>query len=413
MAKTANSTIDIKRMKEKFVALAKYGAADHGGMSRLALSDADKQARDLFVSWMEAVGLTVTFDDGGNIYGYRAGLEPEADAVMMGSHLDTVFEGGQFDGITGVMGALEVLETLNSHSIKTRRPLILVVFTNEEGARFQPALLGSGLATGKFTKEFVYSRQDKEGKLFADELARSGYQGEEKNRLKPPYAYLELHIEQGPVLDAEHLSVGVVEGINAMIWHEVTIYGQPDHAGPTPMNMRHDAMAAAARIISQVQELAYVLGHDTVTTVGQIKVEPNIVNVIPGKVSFTVDIRNARNEIMEQGTAALQQIVRHIAEQEKVDYSLQEMWRVDATLFNAHVVGTVEDEVKKLGYAYKRMTSGAGHDSQYLAQIAPAGMIFVPSIAGKSHTEIEKTSWEDIEHGVQVLFNTALKLANE
>jgi N-carbamoyl-L-amino-acid hydrolase len=400
-------------MKEKFTALAQYGAANHGGMSRLALSDADKQARDVFVSWLEEAGLTVSFDDGGNLYGYRAGLDPEANAVMIGSHLDTVFEGGQYDGITGVMGALEVMDTLCDRNTKTKRPLILAVFTNEEGARFQPALLGSGLATGKFTKEFVYSRQDKDGKLFADELVRIGYQGEEKNRLKPPHAYLELHIEQGPVLDAEKLSLGVVEGINAMTWYEVTIYGQADHAGPTPMNMRHDALAAAVRIISQVQELAYVLGHDSVTTVGQLKVEPNIVNVIPGKVSFTVDIRSARNEALEQGSAALQQIVRHIAEQEKVEFSISEMWRVDATKFNPHIVDTVEAEIRSLGYTYKRMTSGAGHDAQYMAQIAPTGMIFVPSIGGKSHTEVEKTSWADIENGVQVLLNTACKLANE
>lgn len=409
---TERAAVNIARMKEKFMTLAQIGAAENGGMSRLALSDADKQARDLFISWLKEAGLTVTYDDGGNIYGYREGTDAGKPAVLMGSHLDTVFQGGKFDGIVGVMGALEIMDTLAATGIKTKRPVALAVFTNEEGARFKPALLGSGLATGQFTKEFVYSRQDKDGNLFGDELQNIGYKGEEGNRLKPPQAFLELHIEQGPVLDAENLSVGVVEGILAMTWHQITITGQADHAGPTPMSMRHDALMAAARIINKARALAGTLGQDSVVTVGQVFVEPNIVNVIPGKVTFTVDIRNAVTEIVDKGGAALQELVEQIAREEQVEYSISELWRVPATIFDEGLVNIIEEEVKALKYPYKRMTSGAGHDSQYLAKITPTAMIFVPSIGGKSHTEIEATSWEDIERGVQVLFNTALKLAN-
>ncbi|HHW43103.1 MAG TPA: Zn-dependent hydrolase [Desulfotomaculum sp.] len=403
--------INLSRMLERFNTLARFGATERGGLSRLALSDADKEARDQFVSWLIEAGLAVRVDDAGNIYGRREGTNSVAPAVLMGSHLDTVYKGGRFDGVIGVLGAFEVVETLNDYGVQTRAPLELVVFTNEEGARFQPALLGSGLITGYFTRDFVYSRRDQDGKTFGEELERIGYKGKEENRPGPLEAYLELHVEQGPVLEAEGLSVGVVEGIQGMVWLKVTIWGDADHAGPTPMEMRRDSMVAAARIISRVRELSYQLGKGTVTTVGHLCLEPNIVNVIPGKTVFTIDMRNPRDEIIEQGISAVKEIIARICENEKVSYMIDELWRVGATSFDLRVVQTVEDSVRERGYSYKRMISGAGHDAQYMARVTPVGMIFVPSIGGKSHTEEEAAPWDDIERGVNVLLTSALKLA--
>lgn len=403
--------INLARMQDRFNSLASFGATEQGGLSRLALSDADKQARDQLVVWLKEAGLSVRIDDVGNIYGRREGTNPEAAPVLIGSHLDTVFQGGRFDGITGVLGAFEIMETLNDNQVKTHSPLEVVVFTNEEGARFQPPLLGSGAVAGAFTREFVYSRQDRNEKTFEQELKRIGYQGKEENRPHNVSSYLELHIEQGPVLESRGISVGVVDGIQGMVWLEVTVHGQADHAGPSPMDMRHDSLVASARIIEKVCDLAYELGQGSVTTVGRIKVEPDIINVIPGKTVFTVDIRNAQDEIVDQGIVLFKNMVEQICKQEQVGFEIKQIWKVPATPFDPKVIKAVEESVQELGYSYMHITSGAGHDAQYMAKFAPTGMIFVPTVNGKSHCQEESANWEDIERAVNVALGTVLNLA--
>lgn len=403
--------VDVSRLREHFFAMARIGATPEGGVTRLALTDEDKAGRDLYLGWLKAAGLAHRLDDVGNIYGRREGSDPTAPAVMLGSHLDTVTQGGKYDGTLGVMAALEVVRTLNDAGIRTRHPLELTVFTNEEGARFQPALLAAGVVAGKFDLDYAYSRTDSGGKTFGSELERIGYKGSRANRPGPLKAYLEFHIEQGPVLEAAGLSVGVVEGIQGQIWLEVTVSGQADHAGPTPMPMRRDSLVAAARIIAGIRNLAYLIDPEAVTTVGRIKVQPDIINVIPGRTVFTIDIRHPRDELVDLGTAMARRTIERICREERVECRVEEMWRMPTTRFDPVVVDAVERATRELGYSYRRMMSGAGHDAKYMADIAPTGMIFVPTVNGKSHCEEEAAPWEDIEKGANVLLQTTLALA--
>jgi beta-ureidopropionase / N-carbamoyl-L-amino-acid hydrolase len=402
--------IDLKRLEQSMDELGAVGATERGGLTRLALSDEDRRGRDLLVRWMREAGLRVTVDQMGNIFGERAGTAA-LPPVMMGSHADSVPTGGKYDGQLGVLCGLEAIRTLNDRKLRTRHPVTLVIFTNEEGARFQPAMIASGVMAGKIALEDAYNARDKDGLRLVDELERIGYLGSEPCVPRPLRAYLELHIEQGPFLEEEGLSVGVVEGIVAIAWSRLTIHGVQDHAGPTPMRIRHDALVAAAEVVTGVRRLARDIGGDLVTTVGNLTVHPNIVNAIPGKVTMSIDMRDPKSDTLDRAQPMLDALVRDACEREGVRYELEHYWRMPYTPFAPEVVDTVERAAEASGGAYRRIRSGAGHDAQYMAAIAPAGMIFVPSHDGRSHCEEEFTAIADIEAGANTLFLAMLELA--
>src|SRR3990167_9234078 len=327
----------------------------------------------------------------GNISGGRPGSEP-LPPVMMGSHVDSVPTGGKYDGQLGVLCALEAIRTLNDERVRTRHPVTLAIFTNEEGARFQPAMIASGVMAGKIALEDAYNARDRDGIRLVDELERIGYLGAEPCIARPFRAYLELHIEQGPRLEEEGLAVGVVEGIVAISWSRLTIHGVQDHAGPTPMRIRHDALVAAAEVIGGVRRVAREIGGDPVTTVGSLVVSPNIVNAIPGRVALSMDLRDPQDATLDRALPLLDRLVREACEREGVRYELEHYWRVPRTPFDSGVVAAIERAAKASGAPWRRILSGAGHDAQYMAAIGPAGMIFVPSRAGRSHCEEDRKS---------------------
>jgi len=403
--------IDRKRLEQTIEELGRIGATERGGLTRLALTDEDKRGRDLMVRWMREAGLRVTVDQMGNIFGERPG-EAGRPPVMMGSHADSVPTGGKYDGQLGVLCALETIRTLNDHRARTRHPVTLVIFTNEEGARFQPAMIASGVMAGKIALEDAYNARDKDGLRLVDELERIGYLGAEPCVPRPLRAYLELHIEQGPLLEEEGLAVGVVEGIVAISWSRLTIHGVQDHAGPTPMRIRHDALVAAAAVVTGVRGIARELGGELVTTVGNLTVSPNIVNAIPGKVALSIDMRDPLDATLDRALPMLDTVVREACASEGVRYELEHYWRVPRTPFDRDVVAAVERAAKATGAGYRRILSGAGHDAQYMAAIGPTGMVFVPSRGGRSHCEEEFTGMDDIEHGANTLLGAAVELAS-
>ncbi|HEX3175986.1 MAG TPA: Zn-dependent hydrolase [Methylomirabilota bacterium] len=402
--------IDAARLAQSIEELGRIGATPRGGLTRLALTDDDRRGRDLMVRWMREAGLRVTIDQMGNIFGERAGTE-RVPPVMMGSHIDSVPTGGKYDGQLGVLCALETVRALNDHSVRTRHPVTVAIFTNEEGARFQPAMLASGVMAGKIALEDAYNARDKDGLRLVDELERIGYLGAEPCVPRPFRAYLELHIEQGPVLEEAGLQVGVVDGIVAIAWSRLTIRGVQDHAGPTPMRIRHDALVAAAEVVGGVRAIARELGGDLVTTVGNLTVQPNIPNAIPGTVTLSIDMRDPRTETLDAARARLDALVRAACEREGVRGELDHYWRVPYTPFAPDVVAAVERAAVASGARHRHILSGAGHDAQYMAAIGPAGMIFVPSRGGRSHCEEEFTAMDDIAHGATTLFLAAVDLA--
>src|SRR5215475_11938120 len=402
--------IDRKRLEQSIDELGRIGATPRGGLTRLALTDEDKRGRDLMVRWMRDAGLRVTVDAMGNIFGERPGREP-LPPVIMGSHVASVPTGGKYDGQLGVLCGLETIRALNAHGIRTRHPVTLAIFTNEKGARFKPAMIASGVMAGKIALEDAYNARDKDGIRLVDELERIGYLGSEPCVPRPFRAYLELHIEQGPFLEEEGLAVGVVEGIVAIAWSRLTIHGVQDHAGPTPMRIRHDALVAAAEVIGGVRRIAREIGGELVTTIGNLVVTPNIVNAIPGKVTLSIDMRDPSDATLDRAQARLAPIVREACEREGVRYELENYWRVPYTSFDREVVDTVERAARSTGARYRRIRSGAGHDAQYMAAIGPTGMVFVPSHDGRSHCEEEFTAIDDIEHGARTLLIAAVELA--
>jgi len=406
--------INLDRMQRRLAALTTpaLGGTPAGGMSRLALTDTDRDARDLFITWLREERLEPRVDDFGNIYGRRAGTAPALPPVLVGSHLDTVPGGGRFDGIVGVVAALEVASALNEAEIETRHPLDIVNWTNEEGARFTPAMLASGAVTGVFTREWVYARTDRHGLTFGDELTRIGYRGEEAARPSAIAASLELHIEQGPILEAGGESVGIVEGVVGIRWCSVTVRGQSAHAGPTPMAVRHDAMVAAARMVVAARDLARARG-DINATVGNLIPEPGVINVIPPTVTFSLDLRGRVDATLE---AVVNDDLRErfdtIAREEGITYDLTVDWSVPPTPFAAAIKDRAEALCRERGYSARRLWAGAGHDSQYLARVTQAAMIFTPTIGGLSHCETEDAPWPDIAKATDIMLALAVELAN-
>ncbi len=403
--------INRQRLEESIHDLGRIGETPRGGLTRLALTEEDRLARDRMVEWLRAAGCRVTVDQMGNIFGERGGT-PGAPPVLIGSHVDSVPTGGKYDGQLGVLCGLEVIRTLNDHGVRTKHPVTLVIFTNEEGARFQPAMIASGVMAGKIPLEQAYNTRDRDGVRLADALERIGYTGPEPCAPRPMRAYLELHIEQGPVLEEARLPVGVVEGIVAISWSRVTVHGVQAHAGPTPMHRRRDALVAAAEIVSGVRRIATEIGGSLVTTVGTLAVSPNITNAIPGRATLSIDMRDPLDATLARAREMVDRLVHEACRREGVRYELEHYWQVPRTDFAPEVIAAVERAAQEVtGGRYRRMLSGAGHDAQYMAAIGPAGMIFVPSRGGLSHCEEEFTPMDDIEPGANTLLLAALDLA--
>ncbi|MCQ3813827.1 MAG: Zn-dependent hydrolase [Acidimicrobiia bacterium] len=408
--------INIDRLLERLDDLAKIGAIENtDGCSRLALTDEDKEGRDLVVTWMRDLGMDITIDGIGNVVAVWTGphTDPTLKPVMTGSHIDTVKTGGRYDGNLGVLAGLEVVETLAEAGISTRHPLAVGFFTDEEGSRFPPDMLGSLVYVGGMSLEDGLDTVGIDGAVLGDELERIGYRGGAPCPAVAPHAFVELHIEQGPVLEAEGVTIGAVESVQGISWTEITIKGQSNHAGTTPMHLRRDPGYAAARIATFVRELALELGGRQVATVGQIKLHPNLVNVVAANATITVDLRNTEEAILQQAEQRLVEFCDRLAEDEKVTITTRSLARFEPVVFDPEVVDRVAHTAAELGYSVKRMPSGAGHDAQMLARVCPTAMIFTPSWEGLSHNPFEFTAPEDLEAGTNVLLHVLAALANE
>jgi N-carbamoyl-L-amino-acid hydrolase len=402
------------RLWRSLMDLASIGATPKGGVRRIALTDEDKLGRDQFAAWCREAGLTLRIDEVGNMFARRAGSDPDAPAVATGSHIDTQPSGGKFDGNFGVLAGLEVMRTLNDRGITTRAPLEVVVWTNEEGTRFTPVMMGSGAFAGLFAPDFVHAQRDGAGLSVGDELRRIGYLGPQRCGEVPGgryAAYFEAHIEQGPVLEAAGLPIGVVSGALGQRWFDVTVTGMDAHAGPTPMPLRRDAMLGAARMVEAVNRIALAEAPHGRGTVGFMQVVPNSRNVIPGKVAFSVDLRNLTQQGLGRMEEALRTSFAQIAQDTQVEVELRQVVQFDACHFDAECVASVRAAAGQLGLPHMDVVSGAGHDAVYLAQVAPTGMIFVPCKDGISHNEIEDALPEHIEAGANVLLLAMLERA--
>lgn len=403
---------DIKRMEEKITAFGGFGDTGHGGITRFSLSPAAIQARNEIKLRMTRLGLDFKTDDLGDIYCTLPGTDPDAKVIMSGSHCDSVRQGGNYDGILGVLTAMEVIETIVTKKIPHRHPIQLVVWTNEEGALYEPAMMCSGIICGKFKKEEMFASvaKDGSGKTFGQALSESGFLGEEKNRIEPSKteALVELHIEQGPVLEAGEYDVGVVEGVVGMINYEFTFHGQADHAGTFPMPYRKDALFAASQALLFLHEEFDKIGDkELVYTTGKISCHPNIHTIIPDEVKFTLDVRHQNPEIIKKCVEIIKSMPKEWA---NCTMSYKEAWARNTVTFHKEWVDDVENAAQKLGYKSYKMYSGAGHDAQYLSEIVPTTMIFVPSKGGHSHCELEYSPVEWCWKGANVLLNTILEI---
>ena len=394
------------RLQQTIEHFSQFGATENGGVTRLSLSEEDLAARQYFRECCEALGMEVKMDDMANMYAVLPGKH-DLPPIVMGSHLDSVVKGGRFDGVLGVLTALEAVRTIVDNDIELDAPLMIVNFTNEEGARFEPAMMSSGVITGKFEKETMLRSADREGVTFADALSKSGYEGEVENRLKEAYAYLELHIEQGPVLEAEGFEIGVVEGVMGMVCYEIRIKGESNHAGTTPMTMRKDPMLLAAKLISYLDQELGEVDETLVYTFGRMNATPNIPTVIPNEVIFTIDSRHQNPKVMEQVESILSGLPK---EDGGCTVKATKLWGRDTVHFAPDICEEVEAACERFGYSSRRIYSGAGHDAQFIASVVPSVMIFVPSVGGKSHCEEEETSYEECARGADVLLESVLML---
>ncbi|WP_336036222.1 M20 family metallo-hydrolase [Halobacterium yunchengense] len=407
--------IDTDRFRERFEAYAEFGATDAGGLHRLALSDADRRARDRFVEDLRDAGLDVRIDELGNVFGrYEAG-DPDAAPVLVGSHLDSQPYGGRFDGQLGVLTALEAVQAIAESPVEPDRPVEVVNWTNEEGTRFQPSMMGSSGYVGYEPVEELLDATDRDGVSVREELERIGYDGDAP--CEPPeagvHSFLELHVEQGPVLDDEGVPVAIVDGVYGLSWLRVTVDGEANHAGPTPMHDRSDALAAATDAIREVNRLPQQLSADAVATVGELAVEPNSINVIPARAEFTVDLRSYDDDAVDRGVERVEAEVAAACDRHGADYEVERVSRHHSLSFSDRVRDAADRGVAAAGVDARHLVSGAGHDAQHLQTLTDAGMLFVPSVDGYTHTEAEYTEWADCVAGARAFAHTALELATE
>lgn len=403
--------VSANRLYDSLMDLARIGATEKGGSCRLALTELDGQGRDLVTQWMREAGMSIHIDQVGNIFARRAGLDDSLPAVMTGSHIDTQPTGGKFDGCFGVLAGLEVIRTLNDHGVQTRAPLEVAIWTNEEGTRFVPVMMGSGAFIGRFAVADVLATTDKDGLAVADELKKIGYAGDLPVGQRKVGAYFEAHIEQGPILEAEDKTIGVVTGSLGLRWYDVAVTGMEMHAGPTPMTSRRDALYASTVIMQDVVDYARQHAPHGRGTVGLANVFPGSRNVIPGKVTFTVDYRHPDAAVLQQMHERLESVCERVAQEHKVDVKVTEVSYFPPTPFNKKMVDAVRDAAAANGFSYMDIVTGAGHDAVHMASVAPTAMVFVPCKDGISHNEIEDATPEDLGAGAQVLCDAMLSAA--
>ena len=403
--------MSIERLSERLDALAAIGDTGDGGCARLALTPQDAAGRDLVLTWMRDLGLDITIDGIGNVVATQPGFDPLIAPVMTGSHIDTVRTGGRYDGNLGVLAGLEVIEALRAAEYQLDRPVAVGFFTNEEGARFAPDMLGSLVFAGGLQLEAALDICDVDGATVGDELRSIGYAGIGACPARPPHAFVELHVEQGPVLEAEELALGAVTGVQGIAWQELTIVGQSNHAGTTPMSLRHDAAYAAAAITTFVRELAVRMGPPQVGTVGVIDLHPDLVNVVAATARLTVDLRNTDDQLLGDAEARLARFIAELSEREGVTITSRPLARFEPVIFDERVISLIETIAESRGRSVRRMPSGAGHDAQMLARLCPTGMIFVPSAGGISHNPAEYTAPADLLAGAEVLLDVLVELA--
>ncbi|HWB51983.1 MAG TPA: Zn-dependent hydrolase [Stellaceae bacterium] len=409
-----NLTVNGERLWASLMELARIGATAKGGVCRLAASDLDAAARRLFIRWCEEARCTVTVDRIGNIFARRPGRNPALPPIVTGSHLDTQPTGGKFDGAYGVMAGLEVVRTLNDLGYETEAPIEIVAWTNEEGARFSPAMVGSGAFTGVFDLESALATADNNAPelTLGGELRRIGFAGEAPVGEHPVAAYFEAHIEQGPILEAAGLPIGVVTGAQGQRWYEVTVTGQEAHAGPTPMPRRRDALVGAARMIDAVNRIGHAHAPHACATVGFIQSSPNSRNTVPGKVFFTIDFRHPDDATLTAMDQALRTACAEAAATQNLDVEVKEFWYFPPTPFDRRMVGAVRAAAAAQNLPHQDIISGAGHDAVYMAKVAPTAMIFVPCVGGISHNEVEDAKPDDLTAGCAVLLNAVLDCAS-
>lgn len=406
-----NLRIDGDRLWDSLMDMAKIGPGVAGGNNRQTLTDEDAEGRALFKSWCDDAGLSMGVDTMGTMFMTREGTDPDALPVYVGSHLDTQPTGGKYDGVLGVLGALEAVRSMNDLGIRTKHPIVVVNWANEEGARFAPAMLASGVFAGVHSQDYAYGRKDLEGKTYGAELERIGWKGDEEVGARKMHAYYELHIEQGPILEAEGKDIGVVTHCQGLWWLEFTLTGREAHTGSTPMEMRVNAGLAMARILEMVQEVAMAALPGAVGGVGQMQFSPNSRNVLPGTVVFTVDIRSPDQAKLDGMRAEIEKRAAAICEEIGVGCAVEAVGHFDPVTFDPELVGNVRKAAEELGYSHMNLISGAGHDACWAAKVAPATMVMCPCVNGISHNEAEEISKEWATAGAEVLFRAVLETA--
>jgi N-carbamoyl-L-amino-acid hydrolase len=411
MSDLSNVRINGQRLWDSLMEMGKIGGTPKGGCKRLTLTDVDKQGRELFRAWCEQAGCSLKIDEMGNMFAHRAGVEDDLPPVVLGSHLDTQPTGGKFDGVLGVLGALEVVRSLNDLKIKTRYPIEVANWTNEEGSRFAPAMISSGVFAGVYTKEFAYSRLDPDGKKLGDELARIGFKGSEPVGGRPVHAYFELHIEQGPILEDEGYDVGIVTHGQGQRWYELKLTGFESHAGSTPMPVRKDALLGAARVVELVNAIGLSKAPLGVSTCGMINAYPNSRNVIPGEVFLACEFRHPIDATLSEMDAALHEGVKAIADKIGLTYDLKQVFYYAPVPFDAECIAAVRRAAQRFGYSHRDIVAGAGHDACYMARVTPTSMVFTPCVDGVSHNESEDIKLEWSTAGANVLLHAALEKA--
>ncbi|MDV4154786.1 Zn-dependent hydrolase [Rhizobium brockwellii] len=407
-------SIDVARLLGRIRTLGEIGRDTDGRLIRLAASDTEKLGRDRFVGWIQGAGLEVAVDRIGNIFGiWKPEGTVDAAPLMLGSHIDTVIGAGIYDGCYGTLSGLEVIETLKAEGLTPSRPIVVAAFTNEEGVRYAPDMMGSLVYAGGLDVDTALATIGTDGTMLGDELERIGYAGEHQPGFLRPHAYIELHIEQGPILEREGIPVGAVEHLQGISWQRVVITGDANHAGTTPISMRRDAGHAAARVVTFLRDRAKASNTPTVATVGCMRFEPDVINVIPSRATFTVDLRDPDEDRLREEETALTNFLEILSTEEQVGISVERLARFEPVKFDQGIVGLIEKAARNRGLACRRMTSGAGHDAQMIARIAPSAMIFVPSIGGISHNPKEYTADEDLVAGTNILLDIVRRLATE
>ncbi|MGD9914167.1 MAG: Zn-dependent hydrolase [Rhizobiaceae bacterium] len=406
-----NLRINSDRLWDSLMEMAKIGPGIAGGNNRQTLTDEDGEGRRLFQKWCDAAGLTMGVDQMGNMFARREGTDPDALPVYVGSHLDTQPTGGKFDGVLGVLGGLEVIRSLNDLGIKTKHPIVATNWTNEEGTRFAPAMLASGVFAGVLDQDWAYDRKDRAGKSFGDELARIGWKGDEKVGARKMHAFFELHIEQGPILEDEDIDIGVVTHGQGLKWLQVTLTGKESHTGSTPMPKRRNAGLGMARVTELVHEVAMDYQPDAVGAIGHVEVYPNSRNIIAGRTVFTIDIRSPEKDVLDAMDARIREGIETICEALDIGHEIEQVGHFDPVAFDPTCVKAVRDAAERLGYTHRNMVSGAGHDACWINRVAPTAMIFCPCVDGLSHNEAEEIWPEWAAAGCDVLFHAVLETA--